>query len=123
VSLIETGSVLEQLFVDVQDELPVSGAHLKGTPRNGKQFVTHTEESPEGKNRISDAALLHVDHRMFDFPEILFLTVHDRGACKSVSRQDALHRVLSASMWRRRCSGVAMRHARRVRHFGAPVAP
>jgi hypothetical protein len=83
--------VLEQLFIDVQDEPFFTGVYREGTPGDGKQFVTYTQEPPERKNRVSDSALLHVDHQMFDCSEILFLTVHDLIARKSVCRQNTLH--------------------------------
>ena len=41
-SLVETGSALKQLFINVQDELFLGGVYVKGTPGDGKQFITHT---------------------------------------------------------------------------------
>ena len=55
------------------------------------RVISHTQEPPERKNRVSDAALFHVDHQMFDCSEILFLTVDDLIACKSVCRHNTLH--------------------------------
>src|ERR1035438_8123602 len=91
VILVETGSALKQLLIDVQDELSFDTVYGEGTPGDGKQFISHTQEPPERKNRVSDAALFHVDHQMLDCSEILFLTVDDLIACKSVCRHNTLH--------------------------------
>jgi len=90
-TLVETGGMIEQLSINVQDELSFTGVYHQGTSGNGKQFVAHTQEPSERKDRVSDSALLHVDHQMLDCSEILFLTFHDLIACKSVCRQNALH--------------------------------
>jgi len=76
VILVETGSVLKQLLIDVQDELSFDSIYGESTPGMANNLSPY-QEPPERKNRVSDAALFHVDHQMFDCSEILFLTVDD----------------------------------------------
>src|ERR1022692_3192736 len=54
--LVETGSGLEQFLVDVQNEPMFNRVNRKRTPWNGKQLVTHAQETPKRKNRVNDAA-------------------------------------------------------------------
>src|ERR1035441_3622276 len=73
------------------DELFFISIYHEGAPRDGKKLIPHAQESPERKYRVRDAALLDVDHQMFDLSKVLFLTVNDLIAGKSVCRQNTVH--------------------------------
>src|ERR1022692_1640380 len=86
VILVEAGGALEHLLIEVQDKLFFNCVDLESAPRNGEKLVAHAQETPEGQNRVGDAAIRQVDHQMFDLSDTLLLMIHDLIAFKGICR-------------------------------------
>src|SRR6185295_12434600 len=55
VVLVEAGSVLQLVLVDVEREVLTAGVELQGLERDREQLLAHSQEAAEGKDGIGDA--------------------------------------------------------------------
>src|SRR6267378_2145309 len=68
---IESRRLLESLLLDRQDKALVIGIEFESVPRNRKELVTHSHKTAKRHYGIGDASGRHIDHDVFDFPEML----------------------------------------------------
>src|ERR1019366_7450802 len=69
--LVKSGSILQLLFVDIQNKDLLVFIHSERAPRYSKELVTHAEESAEGQDGIGDLTSGNVDHDFVYFSKVV----------------------------------------------------
>src|SRR5690349_9632637 len=66
--LIETRSIFQSLLRHIKDKALVFSVQRERRPRYGKQFISHTQKTTEGKHGVSDTPARNIQHDMFYRP-------------------------------------------------------
>jgi hypothetical protein len=80
VVLIEPGSVLQAILIDVQDRDFIRDVKSQRSPRYREVLVAHLEEPAKREDGVCDAAVSGVDDQVLDCSQILLFAVQNLGS-------------------------------------------
>src|ERR1035441_4192717 len=75
VALVKSRRLFQKLFLGIQNQPLLDCVDRKSLPRNGKQFVSHTQKTAERQNGIGDPPMIQVDHELLDLAQVFALVV------------------------------------------------